>query len=64
MNLVEMEAVSWNRFLTRYFAVVPELLGQSHNFRYDQATISVELPTIKDFSPDPRMDARDRKSVV
>jgi hypothetical protein len=45
MNLVRVEAISWNRFLTRNFAVVPELLGRSHEFQFHQGAISIELPT-------------------
>jgi len=45
MNLVQFEVISWNRFLTRNFAVVPELLGRSHEFQFHQGVISIELPT-------------------
>jgi len=45
MNLLRVEAISWNRFLTRNFAVVPELLGRSHEFQFHQGAISIELPT-------------------
>jgi hypothetical protein len=45
MNLVRVEAISWNRFLTKNFAVVPELLGRSHEFQFHQGIVSIELPT-------------------
>jgi hypothetical protein len=58
MNLVRVEAVSWNRLLTRNFAVVPELLGRSHTFPFDQRTITIELPTIDELSQDPTREGR------
>ena len=45
MNLVRVEAISWNRFVTRNFAVVPELLGCSHEFQFHEGIVSIELPT-------------------
>jgi hypothetical protein len=50
MNLVRVEAISWNRFLTRNFAVVPELLGRSHEFQFQQGIVCIELPTRPDLS--------------
>jgi hypothetical protein len=45
MNSVQVAVVSWNRFLTRNFAVVLELLGRSHEFQFHQGIVSIELPT-------------------
>jgi hypothetical protein len=45
MDLVRVEVISWNRFLIRNFAVVPELVGRSHEFQFQQGIVSIELPT-------------------
>jgi hypothetical protein len=37
---------SWNRFLIRNLAVVPEVLGQEHVFPFEHSTVSVKLPKI------------------
>lgn len=58
MSLVGVQAASWNQLLTRNFAVVPELLGRSHTFPFDQKTIIVELPTTAGISHDPNRRGR------
>lgn len=58
MNYVKIHLVSWNRFITRNFAVVPELLGLACKFPLEDALISVELPTadnLKDNSEDSKL---------
>jgi hypothetical protein len=36
---------SGNRFVTRHFAVPPDVLGREHNFRFKNGTVSLALPT-------------------
>jgi hypothetical protein len=55
---VTVESISWNRFLTPYLAIVPELLGQRHTFTYEGHQVSVELPSTLPFRDTPRREAR------
>ncbi len=45
MTDLQVDLVSWNRFITRNFAVVPELLGQASEFQFEKGQITIELPT-------------------
>ncbi len=53
IDMTQVEAESWNRFLTRYLAIVPELLGARHEFKLDGKYISLELPSQDDVSQHP-----------
>jgi len=50
MNKVELEISSWNRFITRHFVVEPDLLGQSHEFEFENHKVRVELPSTESLS--------------
>jgi len=39
-----VEARSWNRFIVRKFAVMPELLGANHNFIFQGKPIELRVP--------------------
>jgi len=46
MDKVKLEVSSWSKFRTRNFVVEPELLGQSHEFHFEEHRVRVELPSI------------------
>jgi len=58
VNMVQIEAVSWNRFLTRYLAIVPGLLGGRHQFIFDGKAATIELPSHDEISEDPAHQGR------
>lgn len=41
-----MKLRSWDRFRTRSFAVMPDLMGASTSFEYEGATVKIKLPSI------------------
>lgn len=43
---------SWNRFLTRHFAVLPDLLGKQHAFPFEGASILLTLPNFDQVDSD------------
>jgi hypothetical protein len=43
-NQTSVQLASWDRFHTRNLIVVPELLGQSHAFTFDEREVNISLP--------------------
>lgn len=43
-NQARVRLASWDRFHTRNLIVVPELLGQSHIFTFDEREVNISLP--------------------
>lgn len=41
----QINILSWRRFTTRNFTVVPELLGLSHEFLFKNGQVKIELPS-------------------
>jgi hypothetical protein len=48
MNYLQVEIVSWNRFITRNLVIVPEMLGLEHEFLLGQSKVRIKLPDNKD----------------
>ena len=42
---LQINIVSWHRYLTRGLVVAPELLGLSHDFTFKTGSVKVELPS-------------------
>jgi hypothetical protein len=42
-----LELTSWNRFHTNNLVVVPELLGKSHVFTFEQREITISIPNVE-----------------
>ena len=58
MKYLKVDLVSWNRFITRNFVVVPEVLGLACEFQFEKAQIRIELPTadnLKDETEDSKL---------
>jgi hypothetical protein len=55
---VQVELSSWNRFITRNLAITPDLLGLSHEFRFEKGQVRVELPTADNSMEDMTRDQR------
>lgn len=58
MKDVKVDLVSWNRFVTRNFAVVPQVLGLACEFQFKKSQIRIELPTddnLKDETEDSKL---------
>ena len=45
MSYSKVNLISWTRFITRSFAVVPELLGLACEFPFEKAQVRIELPS-------------------
>lgn len=43
--MVHRRLKSWNKFLTRHFAVPPDVVGNQHTFPFENASILLKLPT-------------------
>ncbi len=47
MSSVEIGLYSWNRFITRNFVILPELLGQVLRFALDGNQVRIKLPNVE-----------------
>lgn len=47
---------SWNRFLTRHFAVPPDVIGSQHEFDFQNASVLLKLPTLDQVDRPKRAD--------
>ena len=47
---------SWNRFVTEGLAVLPEVMGRRHNFRFENAEIEIQLPSIEQVDRESKYD--------
>jgi hypothetical protein len=63
-----VELTSWNRLFTRSLAILPELLGQSHEFTLEGRDIAISLPTAEScqttIRPADTLGARDLASAL
>jgi hypothetical protein len=52
-----ISAKSWNRFIVHNFTVLPELMGEQHEFQFQEHDIAVRLPTMENADRDSRFDS-------
>ena len=48
----KVNLISWNRFITRNFVVIPEILGLTHEFSFENALVRIELPAADNLPKD------------
>ena len=53
---IDMAIRSWNRFVTEGLAVLPEVMGRRHNFRFENAEIEIQLPSIEQVDRESKYD--------
>lgn len=53
---VNLELTTWNRFYTNNLVVVPEILGNSHVFTFEQREITISLPNAERLTNEPGRD--------
>jgi hypothetical protein len=50
MSREQIQIRSWNRYLTRYFAVKPEVMGKRYTFPFNDSTVSIIIPNLEKVS--------------
>ena len=55
MTETQAELLSWNKFITRNFAIVPELIGKMSEFQFEKKQVRIKLPA-KDRLAESRKD--------
>jgi hypothetical protein len=56
LNMPEIKAKTWTRFVTTNFCVGAELMGSAHAFVFEKHNIKVRLPKLEDANRDEKYD--------